>query len=325
MKVAIPDDYQDVVQGLDCYSLLDGFDVVLYRDTCSDVDTLAQRFAGADALVLTRERTRIDAELLARLPELKLISQTGKIAGHLDLEACTRAGVAVVEGQGSPVAPAELTWALIMAGMRRLLPAVEAMKAGRWQVNIGDCLAGKLLGIWGYGKIGRRIARYAEAFDMKVTVWGSEASRAAAVSDGHAAAASREAFFADVDVLSLHLRLNDATRGLVRFDDLSRMRPETLFVNTSRAELVEPDALRRALQAGRPGRAALDVFEQEPLIDPGHWALQMPQVLCTPHLGYVERQGYELYFGTAFANIVDFFEGRRDAVINPAALGESYG
>ncbi|GGO76962.1 glyoxylate reductase [Marinobacterium nitratireducens] len=325
MKVVIPDDYQDVVRTLNCFSLLDAFEVAVYRDACSDIDELARRFAGAQALVLTRERTPIDSRLLARLPDLQLISQTGKIAAHLDLEACTAAGVAVTEGQGSPVAPAELTWALIMAGMRRLLPAIDAMKAGRWQVNIGDCLAGKTLGIWGYGKIGRRIARYAAAFDMKVVVWGSEASRAAAVSDGHSAAENRELFFASVDVLSLHLRLNDATRGLVRFEDLRRMKPDALFVNTSRAELVAPDALRQALQSGRPGRAALDVFEQEPLTDPLHWALQMPQVLCTPHLGYVERQGYELYFGTAFANVVAFFEGRRDAVINPAALGETHG
>jgi len=320
VKIVIPDDYQNVVPGLDCYRLLQDFDVTRYQDVCADPGELARRFAGADALVLTRERTRIDTALLERLPGLKLISQTGKIAAHLALAACTRAGVAVAEGTGSPVAPAELTWALIMMGMRRLVPAVEAMKAGRWQINLGDCLAGKTLGIWGYGKIGRRIARYGAAFDMRVLIWGSESSRQAAIEDGFCAAEDRESFFSEADVVTLHLRLNENTRGLVRYRDLCRMKPEALFVNSSRAELVEPDALRRALAGGRPGRAALDVFEQEPVTDSAHWALTMPQVVCTPHLGYVERQGYELYFGTAFQNIVDFFAGRTGAVINPEVL-----
>ena len=320
MRIVIPDDYQDAVRQLACFRLLEGFDVRIYRDSSADPEQLAERFGDADAIVLIRERTRIDEPLLARLPRLKLISQTGKVAGHVDVEACSRHRVAIVEGTGSPVAPAELTWALIMAALRGLAPAVVAMRQGRWQTNIGDCLEGKTLGIWGYGKIGRRVARYGAAFGMPVLVWGSEASRRAAVAEGFQAAASRERFFATSDVLSLHLRLQPETTALVRFQDLTRMRPDALFVNTSRAELIEPDALRRALMAGTPGRAALDVYESEPIHDPGYWALQLDNVLCTPHLGYVERRGYELYFGMAFQNIVDFFAGRPKHVLNPEAM-----
>ncbi|MFC6673147.1 D-2-hydroxyacid dehydrogenase family protein [Marinobacterium aestuariivivens] len=321
MKIAIPDDYQSVIPGLDCFSLLQGFEVLTWNDSVDDIDTLAARFAGADALVLTRERTRIDGALLERLPGLRLISQTGKVSEHIDVGACSRHGVAIAEGVGSPVAPAELTWALIMASMRRLVPAVESMKRGRWQTNIGDCLAGKTLGIWGYGKIGQRIARFARAFDMEVLVWGRDGSLRRAREDGLALAGSRERLFELADVVSLHLRLNDETRGIVRYRDLARMKPEALFVNTSRAELVAPGALRRALQDGRPGRAALDVYEQEPLTDPHHWALTNGQVLCTPHLGYVERQSYELYFGTAFQNLVNFFAGHPTGILNPEVLG----
>lgn len=320
MKIVIPDDYQHVVQTLDCFQLLDGFEVQVYHDTVTDLDELARRFADAAALVLTRERTRITETLLARLPRLKLISQTGKVAGHVDVEACSRRGIAIAEGFGSPVAPAELTWTLIMAAMRRLVPAVNGMRAGRWQTNIGDCLEGKTLGIWGYGKIGQRVARYGAAFGMDVLVWGSESSRQQAQADGFTAAASRSDFFRQSDVLTLHLRLNAATKGIVRYEDLAQMQPSALFVNTSRAELVEPGALQRALTEGRPGRAALDVFEQEPIYDPTHWALTMPNVLCTPHLGYVERRGYEYYFGVAFQNVVDFFNGQPQNLRNPEVL-----
>jgi D-3-phosphoglycerate dehydrogenase len=301
--------------------LLDGFEVQVYHDTVTDLDELARRFAEADALVLTRERTRLTEPLLARLPDLKLISQTGKVAGHVDVEACTRRGIAIAEGFGSPVAPAELTWALIMAAMRGLVPAVNGMRAGRWQTNIGDCLEGKTLGIWGYGKIGRRVARYGAAFGMEVLVWGSEPSRRQAQADGFTAAASQADFFRQSDVLTLHLRLNPATTGLVRYEDLAQMQPSALWVNTSRAELVEAGALQRALAEGRPGRAALDVFEPEPIFDPGYWALTIPNVLCSPHLGYVERRSYEYYFGVAFQNVIDFFNGTPKNVLNPAALG----
>ncbi len=320
MKIVIPDDYQNVVRSLDCFQLLNGFDVQVYADTVTDIGELARRFAAADALVLTRERTPITEALLARLPRLKLISQTGRVAGHVDVAACTRHNVAITEGFGSPVATAELTWALIMAAMRQLVPAVNGMKAGRWQTNIGDCLDGKTLGIWGYGKIGRRVARYGRAFGMDVLVWGSESSRASAESDGYRTAASKTDFFQTSDVLTLHLRLTPATRNLVQFEDLAQMKPSALFVNTSRAALVAEDALRRALLGGRPGRAVLDVYEQEPIYSPDYWALSMPNVLCTPHLGYVETRSYEYYFGVAFQNIVSFFSGTPENVRNPEVL-----
>jgi D-3-phosphoglycerate dehydrogenase len=320
MHIVIPDDYQDVICSLDCFAQLDGHQVTLYHDTVSDPEVLAERFADADALVLTRERTVIDEALLARLPNLKLISQTGKVAPHIDLEACTRHGVAVMEGRGSPIAPAELAWALIMMARRRLLPAMQALYAGQWQINLGDRLYGQTLGIWGYGKIGQRLARYAQAFDMPVLVWGSESSRQAAERDGHRAAASREALFAESDILSLNLRLVEATRCIVTSEDLARMKPSSLLVNISRAELIESGALLDALDDGRPGFAALDVYEQEPITDPEHPLLQHPNVLCTPHLGYVERQGYELYFGDAFGNVAAFFRGEPCAFANPEVV-----
>ncbi|CAH0182904.1 (S)-sulfolactate dehydrogenase [Pseudomonas sp. Bi70] len=323
MHIVIPDDYQNVIRSLDCFATLSGHQVSLYHDAVDDVQVLAERFADADALVLTRERTRIDEALLARLPNLKLISQTGKVSSHLDMDACTRHGVAVMEGRGSPIAPAELTWALIINARRQLFPAMRAMYAGQWQVNLGQRLAGQTLGIWGYGKIGQRLARYAQAFEMSVLVWGSEASRQAALADGHRAASSRAAFFAEADVLSLHLRLVEATRHLVTAADLALMKPSALLVNTSRAELIAPGALLEALNKGRPGFAALDVFEQEPLVDIDHPLLRHPGVLCTPHLGYVEREGYELYFGDAFANVRAFFAGEDCALANPQVIAKT--
>ncbi|MBD9655766.1 MULTISPECIES: D-2-hydroxyacid dehydrogenase family protein [unclassified Pseudomonas] len=323
MHIVIPDDYQNVIRSLDCFATLSGHQVSLYHDAVDDVQVLAERFADADALVLTRERTRIDEALLARLPNLKLISQTGKVSSHLDMDACTRHGVAVMEGRGSPIAPAELTWALIINARRQLFPAMRAMYAGQWQVNLGQRLAGQTLGIWGYGKIGQRLARYAQAFEMPVLVWGSESSRQAAVADGHQAASSREAFFAEADVLTLHLRLAQSTRHLVTAADLALMKPSALLVNTSRAELITPGALLEALNKGRPGFAALDVFEQEPLVDIDHPLLRYPGVLCTPHLGYVEREGYELYFGDAFANVRAFFAGEDCALANPQVIAKT--
>lgn len=319
MHIVIPDDYQNVIRTLDCFALLADHQVSIHHDAEDDIDVLAARFADADALVLTRERTRIDEALLARLPKLKLISQTGKVSSHLDVAACTRHGVAVMEGRGSPIAPAELTWALIINARRQLFPAMQAMYAGQWQVNLGQRLAGQTLAIWGYGKIGQRLARYAQAFEMPVLVWGSETSRQAAIADGHQAAESREAFFEQADVLSLHLRLAESTRHLVTAKDLAKMKPTALLVNTSRAELVAPGALLESLNLGRPGFAALDVFEQEPILDAHHPLLQHPAVLCTPHLGYVEREGYELYFGDALANVQAFFDGKHVALANPDA------
>lgn len=321
MRIVIPDDYQHAIETLDCYARLADHDVTLYHDAVSDLDTLADRFSSADALVLTRERTRIDAALLDRLPNLRLISQTGKISSHLDLAACTVRGVAVAEGRGSPVAPAELAWTLILNARRQLIPAIDAFRQGQWQVNLGSVVAGQTLGIWGYGKIGKRLARYATAFDMQVLVWGSEGSRRAAEADGHRAATSRAAFFGEADVLSLNLRLCAETRHLVTLDDLSRMKPDALLVNVSRAELVAPGVLLQALNTGRPGYAALDVYEQEPILDANHPLLTHPRILCTPHLGYVEKNGYELYFGDAFDNVNSFFAGAPTPLANPEVLG----
>ncbi len=321
MHIVIPDDYQHVIRSLDCFARLAGHQVTVLHDVQpASLEQLAERFADAEALVLTRERTRIDADLLDRLPRLKLISQTGKVAGHLDLDACSARGIVVTEGRGSPVAPAELAWTLILNARRQLVPAIDAFREGCWQVNLGQALAGQTLGIWGYGKIGQRLARYAQAFDLPVLVWGSEASRNAATADGHRAAASREAFFAEADILSLNLRLSERTRHAVTFDDLARMKPDALLVNVSRAELIAPGALLQALDAGRPGFAAVDVYEQEPLLDPADPLLRHPRALCTPHLGYVEKNGYELYFGDAFDNLLAFFAGSPQNVANPQAL-----
>lgn len=320
IHVVIPDDYQGATSTLDCFRLLDPFRVSVLRDTAKDIDALATRLHDADALVLIRERTHITRELLQRLPKLKLISQTGKVGSHVDIDACTEAGVAVAEGVGSPVAPAELTWALIMAARRELCQAAADTRAGKWQTNIGRALHGETLGIWGYGRIGKRIAGYGKAFGMRVLVWGSDTSRTAACRDGFDAADSSAEFFAAADVLSLHLRLTPATARIVRLDDLQRMKPTALFVNTSRAELVEQGALERALRAGRPGFAALDVYEDEPITDPAYPLFNMRNVLCTPHIGYVERNSYELYFSAAFNNLRAYFEGAPTGIVNRAAL-----
>jgi D-3-phosphoglycerate dehydrogenase len=316
MKIAILDDYQDAVRHLPCYKLLDGHEVKVFTNSTRGLGQLAIRLAPFDALVLIRERTAFPRALLARLPNLKLISQTGKVSGHIDVAAAAERGIAIAEGVGSPVAPAELTWALIMAASRRIVPYANNLKDGLWQTAstnpqlnaLGRVLRGRTLALWGYGKIGRMVAGYGKAFGMNVLVWGSEASRAAAVGDGFAAAATRADFFAQADVLSLHLRLADATRALVTAADLARMKPDALFVNTSRAELVAEGALEEALRKGRPGTAALDVFTSEPLA-PDAPLLRIPTVLATPHLGYVEQDSYEIYFRAAFENVVNFAAG----------------
>jgi D-3-phosphoglycerate dehydrogenase len=324
MKIAILDDYQNATATLACYDLLRAHDVKVFNNTTKGLGQLAIRLAPFDALVLIRERTTLNRALLNKLPNLKLISQTGKLAGHVDVAAATELGIAIAEGVGSPTAPAELTWALIMAAARKIVPYATNLKDGLWQTasvnpqlnGLGVVLKGRTLGIWGYGKIGQLIAGYGRAFGMKVVVWGSQGSRDKAVADGHAAAASREAFFGEADVLSLHLRLHPDTRGIVTADDLACMKPTALFVNTSRAELVAPDALEQALNKGRPGCAALDVFETEPL-GADSPLLRIPTVLATPHLGYVEQDSYELYFRHAFQNIVDFANGTCDKINNP--------
>jgi len=323
MKIAILDDYQDCVRQLDCFRSLHQHDVKVFTNSARGIGQLAIRLADFDALVLIRERTAISKQLVAKLPKLKLISQTGKVGGHIDVAAATAAGIAIAEGVGDPTAPAELTWALIMAAMRKLPQYAANLKKGAWQMaslqaqhnGLGSVLKGKTLGIWGYGKIGRLVAGYGKAFGMQVLVWGRENSRAQAERDGCQVAPSKEAFFAAVDVLSLHLRLNDATRAIVTAADLALMKPSALLVNTSRAELIAAGALLAALQQGRPGFAALDVFEREPLA-PDAPLLRMENVLATPHLGYVEQNSYELYFRAAFENIVNFADGKPSGLLN---------
>jgi D-3-phosphoglycerate dehydrogenase / 2-oxoglutarate reductase len=319
MKIVIPDDYQYATKELACLELLNSHEVTILGDLDKESDAAAV-LAEAECLVLIRERTQITAEFLQQMPHLKLISQTGKIAQHIDINACTAAGVVVVEGIGSPVAPAELTWTLILAAQRKLIQAVVDMQQGKWQTNIGRALHGQTLGIWGYGKIGRLIANFGRAFGMDVQIWGREASRQTALTDGYRACDTKEAFFETSDVLTVHLRLVNETIGTVTASDLAKMKSSSLFVNTSRAELVEAGALEVALQKGRPGFAALDVLPEEPIYDSNYALLQMPNVLCTPHLGYVEQKGYELYFGKAFENVLNFFSGNPTNVVNTEAL-----
>jgi D-3-phosphoglycerate dehydrogenase len=321
MNIAIPDDYQDCVRTLSCFKTLDPYSVQIFNDTIHGVDALAARLNTADAIVLTRERTRITAELLDRLPRLKLISQTGKVAGHIDLAACTERGVAVMDGQGNGSCTAELTWALILASRRYLVDEVRRLKEGLWQGHLGQQLRGQRLGIWGYGRIGAQIAAYGQAFGMSVWVWGREGSAARARADGFDMAPSRETFFADSDVVSLHLRLTPETRGIVLPTDLSRMKSTALLVNTSRAELIVSGALGEGLRRNAPGYAAVDVFEQEPVLGARHPLLSMPNALCTPHIGFVERDNYEAYYGGAFDNIARFAAGDTTGVLNPDALG----
>jgi len=331
MNIVILDDYQDAVRKLACAAKLDDYQAKVYTNTVKGFGQLSMRLRDADVIVLIRERTQITRQLVEKLPRLKMISQTGRVGSHIDLDACTERGIAVAEGTGSPIAPAELTWALIMAAARRLPQYVGNLKHGAWQQSglksaamppnfgLGHVLRGRALGIWGYGRIGQIVAGYGRAFGMKVFVWGSELSRERAVADGYAAAASRQQLFEQADVLSLHLRLVDATRGLISPADLARMKPTALLVNTSRAELLEPDALVGALNRGRPGMAAVDVFESEPILQ-GHALLRLENCVCTPHIGYVEQDNYERYFGAAFDNVINFLHGAPTHIVNPDAL-----
>ncbi len=331
MNIIILDDYQDAVRKLPCAAMLEPLNAKVFTNTVKGIGQLSVRLKDAEVLVLIRERTHFPRLLLEKLPKLRLISQTGRVGSHIDVEACTRLGIAVAEGTGSPVAPAELTWALIMAAMRRLPQYIGNLKHGAWQQSglkaasmppnfaIGMVLRGRTLGIWGYGKIGHMVAGYGRAFGMTVQVWGSEAARERAVADGHLAARSCEEFFESSDVLSLHLRLADATRGIVKLDALSRMKPTALLVNTSRAELIEEGALVSALNRGRPGMAAVDVFESEPILQ-GHPLLRLENAVCTPHIGYVEQDSYEMYFRAAFENVVNFVSKNPTNIVNPEAL-----
>ena len=331
MNIVILDDYQDAVRKLNCGAKLDAYPAKVYTNTVKGIGQLSVRLKDADVIVLIRERTQLSRQVIEKLPKLKLIVQTGRVGSHIDIAACTERGVAVAEGIGSPVAPAELTWALVMAAMRRIPHYVAHLKHGAWQqaglkaasmppnFGVGSVLKGKTLGIWSYGKIGQLVAGYGRAFGMRVIIWGSDASRERAQADGFELANGKADLFEQSDVLSLHLRLHDDTRSTVTLEDLSRMKPTALFVNTSRAELLEPEALIAALNRGRPGLAAVDVFESEPILQ-GHALLRLENCICTPHIGYVEQDNYEMYFGAAFDNVVNFIKGTPTNIVNPGAL-----
>jgi D-3-phosphoglycerate dehydrogenase / 2-oxoglutarate reductase len=321
LKIIIPDDYQNAVTSLNCFDKLSAHDVIVYHDTLKDIDALAARFQEADALVLIRERTAITDGLLERLPNLKFISQTSRGTAHIDLPACSRHNVVVAAGTGSPYATAELTWGLVLAAARHIPHEVARLKARRWQSTIGFGLRGRILGIFGYGNIGTVVAGYGRAFGMTVLVWGREGSLSRAKADGFELAASQNDLFERSDVLSLHIKLSANTRGIITASDLAAMKSSALLVNTSRAELIETGALEQALRVGRPGRAAVDVYESEPTAD--HPLLRMENAVCTPHLGYVEWDSYEQYFGTAFDQILAFAAGDPINVVNPEALKQS--
>jgi D-3-phosphoglycerate dehydrogenase / 2-oxoglutarate reductase len=327
MNVTVLDDYRDTVRTLACFAKMSGHDVRILNDHTEDIDVLAERLADTEALALIRERTPIRAPLLERLDRLRLISQVG-VYPHIDVEACTRRGIIVASATGGrpSYATAELTWGLIIAAFRRIPQEMAALRAGRWQAApIGIGLRGRTLGIYGYGRIGAVVAGYGRAFGMEVLVWGRETSIARARADGFAAAVSREAFFEESDVVSLHIRLVDATRGLVTAADLARMKPAALLVNTSRAGLIAPGLLEAALRTGRPGMAAVDVYEEEPVLGARHPLLAMDNVICTPHLGYVERDTLEGMFSTIFDQMLAYASDRPVNVVNPEVLSRRAG
>lgn len=322
MNITLLDDYQDAVRTLACFSKLAGHTVTIWNDHTKDIDVLAGRLKDTEALALIRERTPIRAPLLERLPKLRIISQRS-VYPHIDVDVCTQRGIVVSSDMhpGRPsYATAELAWGLIIAALRHIPREAAALRAGRWQSTLGMGLHGRTLGVYSYGRIGSVIAGYGKAFGMKVLVWGREASLTRARADGYAPARSREAFFNECDVISLHLRFNSATRGIVTAADLARMKPTALLVNTSRAGLIEPGALAEALKRGRPGMAAVDVYEEEPVLDAAHPLLALDNALCTPHIGYVERSGYEGMFGSIFDQILAYAAGKPINVVNPEAL-----
>ncbi len=322
MKISILDDYHDTLRTLACFSKLAGNDVTIWNDHVQDVDALAARLRDTEALVLIRERTQIRATLLDRLPRLRLISQRS-VYPHIDIDACTRLGIIVSSNMHSDTpsyATAELTWGLVLAAMRQIPQQMASLKAGNWQIGVGSSLRGKTLGIHGYGRIGSVVAGYGKLFGMNVLVWARPASVAKAQTDGWPTAASKAEFFEQCDIISLHMRLVEATRGIVTSADLARMKPTALLVNTSRAGLIEPGALVNALRAGRPGMAAVDVYEKEPLRDPSDPLLMLDNVMCTPHIGYVSREEYELQFTDIFDQILAYAAGRPINVVNPDVL-----
>lgn len=325
MRITILDDYFDTIRHLPCFSKLAGHEVTIWNDHVQDTDALAARLAKTEILVLIRERTRIQAPLLDRLAHLRLISQRS-LYPHIDVEACTRNGVILSSSQhaDSPsYAAAELTWGLALSSARDIPQQAASLKAGAWQCGVGATLRGKIYGVHGYGRVGREVAKYARAFGMDVVIWAREATRARARQDGWRTAESQDAFYAECDVVSVHMRLVDATRGIVKASHLARMKPTAIFLNTSRAQLVEPGALIAALRAGRPGKAAVDVFEEEPLRDPAHPLLTMPNVVATPHIGFVSKEAFEKQFSEIFDQIVSFVAGSPANVINPEVLAQA--
>ena len=322
MKISILDDYHDTLRTLECYRKLAGHEVRIWNDHVQEIDSLAERLHDTEVLVLIRERTEIRRPLLQRLNKLRLISQRS-VYPHIDVDACTELGIIVSSSQhaGTPsYAAAELTWALVLAAMRQVPQQMAALKAGKWQIGVGNDLRGKTLGIYGYGRIGSVVAGYGKAFGMNILVWAREGSLVQARTDGYATARSKEQFFSDCDVLSLHMRLVDATRGIVTGQDLARMKPTALLVNTSRAGLIEPGALLAALKAGRPGVAAVDVYEEEPVFNVDYLLFAMDNVVCTPHIGYVTRDEYEIQFSDIFEQIVAYAAGTPINVVNPQVL-----
>ncbi len=309
MKIVIPDDYQDCVRHLQCYQKLTGHEVTLFHETVHILEEKVERFKDAQALVLTRERTVIDKSLIDRLPNLQLISQTGKIAAHVDLHACAQKGIVVMDGHGTGSATAELNVLLMLAALRHFVQEVNRLKVGQWQGTVGRQLAGKTLGIYGYGRIGQQLCKIGQVFGAKVIVWGRDSSLEKARADGFVVADSREAFFSECDIINLQLRLNPQTLHIVSAQDLALMKKDALLVNASRAELIEPNALVNALKAGRPGFAAVDVYENEPVLNAKHPLLDLPNCLCSPHLGFVEQDNYEAYYGIAFDNINAYVNG----------------
>lgn len=309
MKIVIQDDYQNCIRSLDCFEKIKHHDVTIYNDSIKDIDSLVNRFKDAEAIVLLRERTIINAALLDKLPRLKVISQTGKVAPHIDLEACKARGITVMDGRGSGAATAELTMLLILAGLRNLVQECNRMQQGLWQGTLGRQLKGKTLGIYGYGRIGEQVAHISKAFGANVVIWGRDNSLQKAMKDGFQTAQNKNDFFSTCDVISLQLRLTKDTQGIVSLEDLSLMKPTALLVNTSRAELIAPNALVQALKMGRPGFAAVDVYEDEPVLNHSNPLTQLPNCLCSPHIGFVEKDNYEAYFGIAFDNINHYCNG----------------
>lgn len=321
MIIAIPDDYHGVVSKLDGLKKLAGHDVRIFRDVAPDPAVLVANLGDADIVVPVRERTRYTHELIARLPRLKLLSQTGRSTRHIDVAACTERGIVVAAGtHASPYTVAEHTWALILAALRRIPQEAAMMKRGEFRQSFSATLHGRTLGVFGLGKIGKLVAATGASFGMRVLAWGQDATRAAAREAGYDVASSQGALFERSDVLALLARLDRSTRGIVTAADLARMKPSSLLVNTARAELIAPGALAEALRKGRPGMAAVDVYENEPVVNGDHPLLELDNALCTPHTAWLEPETYELYFGEAFDNIVSFLAGHPANIVNPEVL-----